>query len=235
MNLPSYISIIFILTTSLTLFLFLKASQNSKTVLFVLTSWLALHGLLAYFGFYQNLEAVPPRIFLAFVPTLLLMVALFVTPKGKKWMNGLDLRRLTMLHIVRIPVELVLYWLFLNKAIPELMTFEGRNFDILAGITAPFVYYFGFVKSKIGRKGILFWNVVSLLLLLNIIINAILSAPLPFQQFAFEQPNVAILYFPLVWLPAIVVPIVLFSHLVAISRLVNYLGASQPGNLKNEL
>ncbi|WP_273566979.1 hypothetical protein [Maribacter halichondriae] len=185
-----------------------------------MTSWLALHGLLAYFGFYQNLEAVPPRIFLAFAPTLLLIIALFATSSGRKWMNDLDLKTLTLLHGVRIPVEFVLYWLFLNKVVPELMTYEGRNFDILAGITAPFVYYFGFVKSKIGRKGILFWNIVCLLLLLNIIINAILSAPLPFQQFAFDQPNIAILYFPMVWLPALVVPIVLFSHLVAISRLV---------------
>jgi len=229
MNLPSYIPVIFILTTCLTFFLFLKASQYSKKVFFVLASWLALHGLLAYFGFYENLEAVPPRIFLAFVPTLLLMVALFVTSNGKKWMDGLDLKKLTLLHIVRIPVELVLYWLFLHEAIPELMTFEGRNFDILAGITAPFVYYFGFVKSKIGIKGMLFWNIACLLLLLNIIISAILSAPLPFQQFAFDQPNIAILYFPMVWLPAIVVPIVMFSHLVAITSLVGYRKTSLQG------
>ena len=99
------------------------------------------------------------------------------------------------------------------------MTFEGRNFDILAGITAPIMYYLVFVKQSMSKKTLLFWNFACLALLLNIVINAILSAPLPFQQFAFEQPNIAILYFPFNLLPSIVVPVVLFAHLVAIRRL----------------
>jgi hypothetical protein len=57
--------------------------------------------------------------------------------------------------------------------------------------------------------------------LLNIVINAVLSIPSPFQQFAFEQPNVAVLYFPFVWLPCCIVPIVLFAHLAAIKQLWN--------------
>ena len=148
-----------------------------------------------------------------------MFIFLFVSKGGQRWIKKLDLKTLTLLHVVRIPVELILYGLFIEKAVPELMTFSGRNFDILAGITAPFIYYFGFVKDILSKKFTLVWNVLSLVLLLNIVINAILSAPLPFQQFAFEQPNIAILYFPFVWLPAVVVPLVLFSHLVAIKRL----------------
>jgi hypothetical protein len=99
------------------------------------------------------------------------------------------------------------------------MTFEGRNFDILAGLTAPVVAYFGFVKSRLSNRFMVMWNVISLLLLLNIVINAILSAPFRFQQFAFDQPNIAVMYFPFVWLPCFIVPVVLFSHLVLIKRL----------------
>lgn len=131
----------------------------------------------------------------------------------------MNLKTLTLVHIVRIPVEIVLYWLFLYEKVPELMTFEGRNFDILAGLTAPIVYYFGFVKKKLDRKFIVIWNGLGLLLLMNIVINAILSAPLPFQQFAFDQPNIAIFYFPFIWLPTFIVPVVLFAHMVAIQRL----------------
>jgi len=44
---------------------------------------------------------------------------------------------------------------------------------------------------------------------------------LPFAQlFAFDQPNIAILYFPFVWLPSFIVMTVLFSHLISIRRLV---------------
>jgi hypothetical protein len=55
--------------------------------------------------------------------------------------------------------------------------------------------------------------------LFNIVLTAILSAPLPIQQLAFEQPNIAVLYFPFTFLPGFIVPIVLFSHLVVISKI----------------
>jgi len=124
-----------------------------------------------------------------------------------------------MLHIIRVPVELVLLWLSINKAVPQLMTFEGRNFDMLSGITAPFIFYFGFVKNKLSKKILLAWNFICLALLLNIVINAVLAAPTNFQQFAFEQPNIAIFYYPFNLLPAVVVPLVLLSHLSAIRQL----------------
>ena len=164
----------------------------------------------------MDISEKPAKFLLGAPPTLLCIIVLFLSKKGRKWMSGLNLKTLTLLHTVRVPVEIVLYWLFLYEKVPELMTFEGRNFDILAGLTAPFVYYFGFVKKKLGRNVILIWNCIGLMLLLNIVTNAILSAPLPFQQFAFEQPNIAIFYLPFIWLPTFVVPIVLFSHLVAI-------------------
>jgi hypothetical protein len=55
--------------------------------------------------------------------------------------------------------------------------------------------------------------------LFNIVLTAILSAPLPIQQLAFEQPNIAVMYFPFVYLPGFIVPIVLFSHLVSLKKL----------------
>jgi len=54
---------------------------------------------------------------------------------------------------------------------------------------------------------------------MNALINEILSVPSRIQQFGFEQPNVAILYFPYAWLPALIVPMVIFTHLVPIRRL----------------
>ena len=144
---------------------------------------------------------------------------LFTTKKGESFIDSLPLINLTYLNIVRVPVELVLYWLFLNKAIPEGMTFSGRNFDILVGVTAPFIAYFGLRQQKIERKIILIWNFIALGLLLNIVINAVLSAPFKFQKFAFDQPNIAVLNFPFSWLPAYIVPTVLFGHLASIRQL----------------
>ncbi|MEO8588376.1 MAG: hypothetical protein ABI432_03330 [Flavobacteriales bacterium] len=63
------------------------------------------------------------------------------------------------------------------------------------------------------------WNIACIGLLVNIVARAVLSAPFPFQQLAFDQPNIAVLYFPFVWLPCCVVPLVLLAHLATLRKL----------------
>ncbi len=220
-NLPIYISVVFALTTILSVGLFYKATYNSKTTLVVLIAWLALQAFIGLADFYTVANTTPPRFLLLVLPPLLSIVVLFSTLKGRQFIDSLDIKTLTFLHIVRIPVELVLFWLFIHNTVPQLMTFEGRNFDILAGLTAPLIVYFGFTKKQLGRKVVLLWNFICLGLLLNIVFNGVLSAPFPFQQFAFDQPNIALLHFPFVWLPGCVVPLVLLSHLVSIKQLLH--------------
>ncbi len=116
-------------------------------------------------------------------------------------------------------MEIVLLQLFIHKMIPELMTFEGRNFDIIMGITAPIINFL-YIKKWLGKKGLLGWNMIGLCLILFILVNGLLSAELPFQQFGFEQPNKAVTYFPFVLLPATVVPIVVWTHLTDIIKLI---------------
>jgi hypothetical protein len=219
-NIPVIVSVIFILTTLLTGYLFYIAANKSDVVLFIIISWLILQGATGYSGFYINTQSVPPRFLFLVLPPLLLIFILMGFRKGKNFIDSLDLKTLTLLQVVRIPVELVLFMLFTYGTIPELMTFEGRNFDILAGITAPVVYYYGFIKKRLSIRSILTWNVICLILLLNIIINAVLSAPFPFQKFAFDQPNIAVFYFPYVWLPGFIVSIVFISHIVSIRQLI---------------
>lgn len=220
-NLPIYISLVFGLTTLLTFWLFYKATNHSKTTLIILLSWLAFQSFIGMTGFYTVTDTIPPRFLLLVLPPLLFILGLFATKKGKHYIDSLDISTLTILHTIRIPVEIVLFWLFVYKAVPELMTFEGRNFDIFSGLTAPFIFYFGFIKPRINKKLILLWNFICLGLLINIVMNAVLSAPFPFQKFGFDQPNIAVLYFPFNWLPSCVVPLVLLSHLATIRQLLN--------------
>jgi hypothetical protein len=219
-HLPNYISIVFILTALLTLLLLYKASNYSKRVMVVIVLWLVLQAVVSLSGFYEVAGGVPPRFALLLMPPVLFIAIMFLTKIGRNIIDGFDIKTLTLLHVVRIPVELTLYWLFLHKAVPMVMTFEGRNFDIFCGITAPVVYYFAYVKNVFGKKVLLVWNIICLLLLTNIVVTAVLSVPLRFQQFGFEQPNIAFFYFPFAWLPCFVVPAVLFAHLAAIRRLI---------------
>lgn len=219
-QLPGYLYIVFALTTLLTVLLLFKAAHYSTRVIIIILTWLAVQGIISKSGFYTATNAVPSRFGLLLLPPVIFIVILFLTRKGKQAIDSYNAKTLTLLHIVRIPVELTLYWMFLHKAVPGLITFEGRNFDILCGLTAPFIYYFGYIKNVLGRKLLIAWNLVCLLLLVNVVVTAVLSAPLPFQQFAFDQPNIAILYFPFVWLPCCIVPVVMFAHLVCLRKLI---------------
>jgi hypothetical protein len=227
-DLPGYVSIIFILTTFLTVGIFLYAVKRSdfnsvaaKVLSFLLPLWLILQASLTFAGFYLKTDSLPPRLpFFAILPTLLLIITLFIFAR-KNFISHLPIKILTILHVIRIPVEMVLFWLFQAGQIPQLMTFEGRNFDILSGLTAPLIYWLAFRGGKTNRRLLIVWNLFALALLINIVVNAFLSFPFSFQQFAFDQPNRAVLYFPFVWLPSVIVPIVLFCHLASLWQLLS--------------
>jgi hypothetical protein len=218
-DLPPYVNIVFILTALVTLWFLWKASSSVVAVI-VAAIWLVLQGILSYKGFYLDSLTRPPRLALAVFPPLVLIILLLTTPAGKRFTQGLNLKTLLLLNIVRIPVEICLYWLFLHKAVPELITFAGSNLDMISGISAPMIYFVCFRRRSFRSKNLfLAWNIIGLVLLVSVVANAFLSAPTIFQKLSFEQPNVAILYFPFVWLPCFIVMVILFGHLVMIKRL----------------
>ena len=229
-NLPPFIPITFVITTLVTLAFFYWTIHGSSTeatrkkaniILFGLIIWLLIQAVLSFNNFYNSdVNLFPPKIGLfGVLPLLITIVLSFTTAKGRKFIDSLPLINITYLNVVRIPVEIVLFWLYLNKAVPVLLTFTGRNFDIIAGFTAPFIAYYGFKKGMLSRKFILVWNFICLGLLMNIVVDAVLSIPSPIQKFGFDQPNIAVLNFPFSWLPTFIVPIVFFGHLVAIRQL----------------
>ncbi len=218
-SIPQFLNAAFVAITIITIVQFYNASNKAKLPLLIIFSWAMLQLAISLTGFYLNGMGVPPRFVLLILPPIAIIILTLTTAKGKLFVTTLSAKKLTLLHTIRIPVELVLYGLACYKYIPTIMTFEGYNFDIAAGVSAIVIYYYGYVKQQLSTRTLIVWNLVCILLLLNIVIIAILAAPTQFQLLAIEQPNIAIAYFPYVWLPSVVVPLVLFSHLVSIKQL----------------
>ena len=95
------------------------------------------------------------------------------------------------------------------------MTFEGRNFDVIAGLTGPFIAYL-FNKN---RTVMIAYNFMGLALLLNIVVIAVLSIPTPFRVFMNEPANTIVAYFPIVLLPAFLVPLAYTLHFFSLKQL----------------
>src|SRR5690349_9532401 len=132
--LPSYVSIVFVLTTLLTIGFLISAVRRTrreklpqKLIIFLTPFWLVVTAILSLAGFYQKFDAIPPRIliFAALPAVALLSVCAFLSRKD--FLDRLSLRTLTLLHTVRIPVEIVLLWLYQASLVPRQMTFEGWN------------------------------------------------------------------------------------------------------------
>lgn len=217
-NLPTWIEVLFLFTALMSILFFYFANGKSLRATFVIIIWSINHLIFAYSGFYHNLTAMPPRFALVLIPSTLAIIY-GLLPKQKEWFMAVrDTNISTLSHLVRLPVEIVLFGLFMHKMVPELMTFEGRNYDIIMGITAPFVALM-YIKRRISIKALFAWNAIGLVLVLFILGNGLLSAELPFQQFGFDQPNRAVNFFPFILLPATIVPIVIWTHISDLIKL----------------
>ena len=212
-ELPIYVYITFAIAILFSLILFYVASNKSIKFVIAIILWGILHSILAVSGFYENTKTIPPRFLLLVFPMIVIVLSTIFSKKMQHWLSTFHLKKLTYLHTVRILVELVLFWLFVDSYVPQLLTFEGRNFDILAGITAPIVAYIAFKRNTINKPLLWIWNIFSIILLTNVLVHAVLSTPTILQKFAFDQPNIAVMKFPFLLLPAIIVPIVLISNL----------------------
>jgi len=188
--------------------------KNAKVFVFG-TLWIVISGLMSYSGFFQKTNVLPPRMIFILLPVVVLAVITY------KKLNIIDVKPgyLIALHILRIPIELTLYQLFLKGKIPILMTFRGWNYDILIGISAIAIWgYYTLMPKRLNMIVFRAWNILGLLFLLSIVSIAILSAPSPIQLLAIDTPNLALITFPYTLLPAVIVPIVLLSHLLCLKR-----------------
>ena len=209
-TLPVYVPLLFGSAIILALYLFYRASGYSRIFLILACTWIALQSLLSLSGFY-TVRGGPPRFLLLALPPILFGIIYSFTPKGRKFFSTLDIRTLALLQSIRILVELVLFSLAQHQLMPRAMTFEGRNFDILTGLSAPFIYYFGFIRKTMAARWIIIWNWAGLGLLL-VVVSIAVSSLLSHSPLAIQQ-------FPWSLLPGFLVPIVFFAHLGSLRQL----------------
>ncbi|HVU94072.1 MAG TPA: hypothetical protein VHE34_02570 [Puia sp.] len=206
-TMPVYVPLLFGASVLAAVFTLWRAANRSRVLLIFAAAWIALE------------SVIPPVLPLLAIPPMLIIIAFLATKKGRGFIHTLDLPTLTLLHTLRIVVEFVLYQLYRYHAIPILMTFEGRNLDILSGLSAPLVYYFAFVRHRMPTRWLITWNLACIVLLFNAVAYGVLTAPGPLQHLSFDHPNIALRHFPYVLLPGVLVPIVLFSNAASIVKL----------------
>ena len=185
----------------------------------VLLAYLAVPGMLAAAGALDRYTPLPaPALFVVLVLTLC-TVAFAFSPPGARLAAGTSLGAIVVLQAFRIPVELMLHRLHTEGIVPVQMTYVGRNFDILTGISGLLLGAWLLSGRPVPRQVVLAWNVLGLALLANIVTTAVLSTPVPFRRFLDQPPHTLPSTFPFVWLPSFLVQVALGSHLLVFRQL----------------
>lgn len=207
---PIYLAIAFSLIVGAVQGELVRRSQQVGGAFF---AWLAVTGVLGYTAKLHDFSQMPPRLPLLFV--LMFIVTYFGSyfPAASKLIESPGLAWLIGLQVFRVAVEIFLYLGHRAGFVPMQMTFEGRNWDVLTGLTAlPMAWL---VAKKRAPKWLIYaWNTMGLGLLLNVVAVAVLSMPTPWRQFHNDPPNTFVTYFPYVWLPLYLVQVAWMSHLL---------------------
>ncbi len=157
-NLPLYISISFILLTVYVVFIFFKSNKLKSITLPIILIWSVFICVMPYFGIYHYQEGDSySRFIFVLAPSIVFIIYLL---RDKLFYENRDFRWSTAVHIVRFPVELLLYQLAIREWLPIEMTYKGLNFDIIPGLTAIVLVIFMNYK-QINKKFLLAWNIIT--------------------------------------------------------------------------
>jgi hypothetical protein len=182
-------------------------------------TWILLVLVLAASGVLGQWEWRPPPFVLVVVSIAVLGAVIARSSIGERLSRGLPLASLVGLQAFRLPLELLMHQTALAGVMPEQMSYSGRNFDIITGITAVLLA----IWLRAGRRPrslVVGWNVMGLFLLANIVTVAVLSTP-QFAAFGAtpDRINTFVTRPPYVLLPAVMVLAAWAGHLVVFRAL----------------
>lgn len=178
-----------------------------------LLAWLVLTGIAGWLGLVRDFQRIPPPMLLLLLAAALLTTVTAFSRIGSRLLVEAGIAWLVGMQGFRIAVELFLDWGHRAGLVPIQMTFEGRNWDIVSGVLAVGVAWLA-ARNQAPRWLIFVWNCIGAALLLNIVVVAILSMPTALRRFYNEPANTFVAYFPYIWLPAFLVQVALFGHLL---------------------
>lgn len=206
----------------------LGAHNNSKspiqlviTFLLVVAAWVTIVYTMAKSGFISDFSSLPPRMVLVIIPPLIGIIILTRSKHVTSFLERVNFQDMMYIQAFRIPVEIFLWWLFLDGKITERMSFEGSNFDVLVGITGPIMAFVCFGQGRYLRKVAIVWNILGLILLANIVVISVLTFPTPFQVFQSGFEVTVMTTWPTVLLPAVLVPLAYYMHALSLKKLLN--------------
>lgn len=210
-ELPSYVPITVIGCVLIGAIFSIFSAQNKLATVGIAGVWCGALIAIGYFvlGAKPNLTVL---MVITVLPCILLSIMSFL-PTSRHFMRELRDEQLHHLHLWRVPFAFVLLWFYQAGVSPIDLTFEGFNYDIIIGLTAPVIGSLAFSQKMLTKEIVLGWNAIGTLLLLISIILVLLevqsneATAMQFQQL------------PYLLLLGFLMPLSLFAHTLSIYRI----------------
>jgi len=194
--------------------------ERLRALLIGLPLWLLYVGLLSYFGVVSNTTLRPPGIVYVALPSVLCVVAVAARS------GAVPVWILIAMQTFRVGVELLLHRLSVDGLAPRLITYEGLNFDIMIGLSAPLIAWVS-TRGRWGERLAFGWNIAGLITLANAIALSALTAP-GLEIIHSEVADKALGLFPFTYVAGFFAPLAIALHALSIRalRATNTLGVS---------
>jgi hypothetical protein len=208
---PSYVPITVVGCTLIGALFSIFSANNKLATVGIVAAWCGALVGIAYLTL-GNTPSLTLLVGITILPCLILTLMSFL-PFSRQFMRGLKDEQLHHLHLWRVPFAFVLLWFYQAGVSPIDLTFEGFNYDIIIGLTAPVIGSLAFSQKMLTKEIVLGWNAIGIVLLLISIMLVLLeiqsnaSSALQFQRL------------PYLLLLGFLMPLSLFAHALSSYRI----------------
>ena len=198
----------------------INRKRVKRNVALSLAGWLAYVCVISFSGLLTT-TSLPPRVPVFLILPLFVFMVFFFTRQRFNWIiNATPVSWLTYTQSFRIGVELLLVSLAINGSFPVAATLEGYNFDILIGVSALAVGYWGVTRVRPNNAMLIAWNLAGLATLAVVIFVVITYAYFPGIWPKKENFSVAEFgSFPFTLLPGFLAPFAIFLHVFSLVKM----------------
>jgi hypothetical protein len=173
-----------------------------------------LSGSLAWSGWLQRMDAVPPPMAVMIALVFVAAFGLGLSPFGRACAAEIPLASLVAFQSFRLPLELVMHRAGTRGIMPVELSYSGYNFDIITGAGAVVLWTAMAMGIRVPRAILWVWNVWGCWCLAVITFIAVAASPMVRLFGEGSHLNTWVLFLPYVWLPVILVTAAIFGHIV---------------------
>jgi hypothetical protein len=215
------IGLISVVMAAICVIVYAKGDRNRALKGTIATiAWMGLTAAAAKAGMMARFDVMPPPMMILLACIFALAFVIGLSPLGRMIAKQTSLVTLIGLQMFRFPLELVMHHAANRAIMPPQLTYTGYNFDIITGIGAIILFLALISKIRVPKALIWAWNIYGFYCLLAIAIIAVTTSPM-IRAFGDDPANLNtwVLFFPYIWLPAVLVVIALAGHIIITRKL----------------